>query len=58
MKCVICGYSVELGPLLRVNAKGQPGIFAHEQCKANDQPEEVKEIVDLIHKENTKPIIH
>lgn len=58
IKCKHCGYSLEKGPLFRINEKCQPGIFSHEHCQNVNIDKDVKEITNVIHKEYEKPTIH
>lgn len=54
MKCVVCGEGVDKGPVFRTNPKGEPGKFAHRECGGVPVDLFVADIVDTIHKDNTR----
>lgn len=56
MKCVHCCYGLDKGPLLRINPKGESGVWTHSQCQQQTIDPEVQTIVDII--EADKQIKH
>ena len=57
MKCCYCGFSVNKGTLFRINEKGVPGIWSHEQCMKKQDPnipEDVYQITSIIESNKSK----